>query len=228
MSITKRDTILIAVLVNSGLLTFLLMTALHVEDEPIKEPMIFQEVITSIPLEREPLQVISLATEPIMTTQELPREELSFSSKPTEIKLETNAVVEYQTNNRQIAKKEELEFVEVTIKRGDALEKIARMHNVSVDEIKRLNNLTNDRLSVGKVLKIPVTATSPQNNSKPNKNQIISTNESEVTYYELKPGDNPWKLARRFNVNYEDILNLNGLDAEKARSLKPGDKIRIK
>lgn len=41
------------------------------------------------------------------------------------------------------------------VKEGDSLEKIARAHQTSVKAIKELNNLANDKIIVGKTLKIP-------------------------------------------------------------------------
>lgn len=41
------------------------------------------------------------------------------------------------------------------IKQGDSLEKIARSHQVTVQALKELNGITNDRILVGKVLQIP-------------------------------------------------------------------------
>jgi len=47
-------------------------------------------------------------------------------------------------------------------------------------------------------------------------------------YYTIKPGDNPWKLARKFHVKYEALLRLNNLDEGKAKNLRVGQKIRIR
>lgn len=41
------------------------------------------------------------------------------------------------------------------IKNGDSLEKIARMHNTSIGALKELNQITSDKIVVGKTLKIP-------------------------------------------------------------------------
>lgn len=42
-----------------------------------------------------------------------------------------------------------------TIKAGDSLEKIARAHNTTIKAIKQLNNLTSDKIVVGKTIQIP-------------------------------------------------------------------------
>lgn len=45
-------------------------------------------------------------------------------------------------------------YMMYTVKKGDSLYSIARNYNTSVDELMRLNNLTNTNLSIGQVLKI--------------------------------------------------------------------------
>ena len=51
---------------------------------------------------------------------------------------------------------EGFENFEYIVKSGDSLWSIANMHNTTVDEIKRLNNLTSDRLAIGQILLIPI------------------------------------------------------------------------
>ena len=46
------------------------------------------------------------------------------------------------------------QFVTYTVKSGDSLYVIAKKYDVSIDSLKRLNNLTSNNLSVGQVLKI--------------------------------------------------------------------------
>ena len=45
-------------------------------------------------------------------------------------------------------------FNNYTVKRGDTLYRIAREYNTTVDKIKVLNNLTNNTLAIGQMLKI--------------------------------------------------------------------------
>ena len=109
--------------------------------------------------------------------------------------------------------------------------------SITVEAIKKANNLTTAKLSIGQILQVPVsnklasnpvkptTITSVQTQKEPEK-KIIAT--SEVQYYTVKNGDNPWKIAKQFNVKFEDLLKLNNLDEERARNLKIGDKVRVK
>ena len=48
-----------------------------------------------------------------------------------------------------------------TVKKGDTLYSIARIYHTTVDEIKRLNYLTNNQLYLGQVLRIPEKYTKP-------------------------------------------------------------------
>jgi LysM repeat protein len=52
--------------------------------------------------------------------------------------------------------------------------------------------------------------------------------DGEPEYYIVKSGDNPWTIARKFHIKFEDLLRLNNLDQEKAKNLKIGQKLRIK
>ncbi len=80
-----------------------------------------------------------------------------------------------------------------TVKRGDSLYSIARNYNVSVDELKRINNLTSNILQIGQVLRIP--------------------GESNTNYitYTVKPGDTVYGISSQFGVSAIDISTLNNL-----------------
>jgi peptidoglycan DL-endopeptidase LytF len=106
---------------------------------------------------------------------------------------------------------------EVTVKKGDVLERIARQNRVSVSELMKFNNLTGTRLKIGQVLKIPAKA-----------QKAISETTTDAEYYTVKNGDNPWVIAVRHHMKVEELLQLNNMDEAKARRLKPGDRIRIK
>jgi LysM repeat protein len=44
----------------------------------------------------------------------------------------------------------------------------------------------------------------------------------------MKVGENPWAIAIRHHMKLDELLRLNGLNEEKARKLKPGDRLRIR
>ena len=96
-----------------------------------------------------------------------------------------------------------------TVKSGDSLYVIARNFNTSVDEIKKLNNLTSNNLSIGQKLIIP-------NNYSSN----ISTNT-----YTVKSGDSLYAIARNFNTSVDELKRLNNLTSN---NLSIGQKLIIK
>ncbi len=88
------------------------------------------------------------------------------------------------------------------VKPGDTLWKIAQMYNTTVNDIKSLNNLTSDLLSIGMYLKIP--------------SNTSSTNTSNITYT-VQSGDTLWSIARRYNTTVSAIKILNNLNSDLLR-----------
>lgn len=83
-----------------------------------------------------------------------------------------------------------------TVKSGDSLYKIANKYNTTVDELKRVNNLTTNILSIGQVLKIP-TSTSKE--------------ETNTINYTVKSGDSLYSIANNYNTTVDAIKNSNNL-----------------
>lgn len=78
------------------------------------------------------------------------------------------------------------------VKSGDTLWSIARKYNLSVNELKALNNLSSNVLSVGQ--------------------RLIVGKESSNDYV-VSAGDTLWAIARKFNVSVDDIKTLNNLSS---------------
>lgn len=83
------------------------------------------------------------------------------------------------------------------VQKGDTLYSVSKKFNLSIDDIKRLNNLTNDNLSIGQEL-IIIETTKP----------IIN---DEYDIYEVEKGDSLWAIANRFNIRVNDLIELNNL-----------------
>ena len=83
---------------------------------------------------------------------------------------------------------------EYIVKSGDTLYGIAKKYNLSVDELKRLNNLTSNTLSVGQKLIV----VEPEAN-----------NESNT--YVVQKGDTLYGLANKFGVSVDNLKSLNNL-----------------
>lgn len=120
------------------------------------------------------------------------------------------------------------EMIEVKVKKGDVLEKIAKVNHCSVEEIMKLNALTSTRLKIGQVLKIKSGSKKEGVVKAQTQTQTVADkSDGAVRYYTVKNGDNPWTIAVKNRMKLDDLLKLNNLTEEKARRLKPGDQLRI-
>ena len=79
------------------------------------------------------------------------------------------------------------------VKSGDSLYSIAKKFNTTVDELKRINNLTSNNLSINQKLTIP-------------NNQNISEN-----IYIVKSGDSLYSIAKKFNTTVDELKRINNL-----------------
>lgn len=240
---TKRDTIIIAALLNMGLLGLLFFTATRdvggdtlptIDNEPVQVAMNDEPTPAMLPQEE-------LKKEDGTENDEIDQALKEFL--PEEKQLEPAIAIDQTLNpppapaptpiaEKKTEKKSASNVVEVTVKRGDMLEKIAKANNTTVQAIKEANKLTSDNLKIGQVLKIPVDTVAKKAEKKfapvEKEDKTVAVNSNEPVYYTVKSGDNPWKIAKQFKVNFEDILKLNNMSEEKARNLKVGDKIRVK
>ncbi len=115
-------------------------------------------------------------------------------------------------------------YVEVTVKQGETLEKIAVANGTTVRVIMQENNLRTASLTVGQKLRVPLPETTAANRPPPPQQEA----ERIAEYYTVQSGDNPWVISKRTGINFEEILRLNSLTEDKARRLQPGDRLRIR
>jgi peptidoglycan endopeptidase LytF len=235
---SRRDTIIIAILVNAGLLLVLFATAFKTEKKEVQSHPIVKSQSESLPkshtlsddVESVLNQFASTPTlnkgaDDFLLTQELTiplpqTENIFLTPVPTSVtssqKVESHALKESLLNAGE-------ETVIVTVKKGDVLEKIAKSYHTSVAAIMKVNQLSSTQLKIGQVLKVPtkegVKLVAPPS-------QIEKASLAE--YYTVKEGDSPWLIATKNHVKLEELLKLNGLDEQKARKLRPGDRLRIR
>ena len=84
-----------------------------------------------------------------------------------------------------------------TVKAGDSLWKIANQYGLTVAELKNLNGLTSDNLSIGQILKISNSSSSNNSNT-----------------YTVKAGDSLWNIANKYGITVSELKNLNGLTSD--------------
>jgi peptidoglycan DL-endopeptidase LytF len=251
---SRRDIIIIAVLINAGLLVVLFTSALKSDNNdnalavqaeqvtpmkgqdammpsvPVRGDEVDQVLsqFASVPQSQETAALATPMVQPVAVAPaiQIPTDEAApvssfleeaqgFNKGPSITPAAPSA--SSNTNPASAAS-----YKEIKVKKGDALEKIARANRTTVQEIMRYNQLSSTQLKIGQVLKIP---------SKKNQNPSNKSNKQEfveVHYYVVKNGDNPWTIAIKNQMKVEELLQLNGLNEEKARKLKPGDQLRIR
>lgn len=85
------------------------------------------------------------------------------------------------------------------VKKGDSLYSIANKYNTTVDELKRINNLTSNILSISQVLKLPSDKVSD-----------IEKEENTISYT-VQKGDSLYSIARKYSTTIDKIKDLNNL-----------------
>ena len=93
-----------------------------------------------------------------------------------------------------------------TVKSGDTLWSISKNNGLSVDELKSLNNLTSNKLSIGQKLKLSKDTVSNENK------------------YIVKSGDTLYAIARKYGVSVDELKSYNNL---KSNTLSIGQVIMI-
>lgn len=83
------------------------------------------------------------------------------------------------------------------VKKGDSLWKIANSYGISVDALKKANNLTSNNLDIGQLLLIPGTQ-----------------KEEAGTTYVVKSGDSLWKIANSYGISVNELKSANNLTSD--------------
>ncbi|KXZ20762.1 LysM peptidoglycan-binding domain-containing protein [Bacillus nakamurai] len=96
------------------------------------------------------------------------------------------------------------------VKLGDSLWKIANSVNMTIAELKVLNNLKTDTIYVNQVLKTKGTASSGNKPSNNNSNN----NQTQTSTYTVKSGDSLWKIANAYNMTVQQIRTNNQLTSD--------------
>jgi membrane-bound lytic murein transglycosylase D len=108
-------------------------------------------------------------------------------------------------------------YVVHNVKKGESLATIAQKYKTSVKAIKEMNGLGKaEQVKVGWTLKVPtkkgfvpvVASKTSQAESKP---------KLKTVEYVVRPGDNLWKVAHRYNTSAKELKALNKLESMNVR-----------
>ncbi|MFV0483334.1 MAG: LysM peptidoglycan-binding domain-containing protein [Bacteroidales bacterium] len=126
-----------------------------------------------------------------------------------------------------------------TVKSGDNIGYIAEWYGVSIDKVRKWNNLRKNIIRVGQKLTVYVPKSKEDhylivNNlsfaEKQRRIGVASVGDKKVAdgrqYHTVKSGDNYWKIADKYGVSTNELIRLN--QGKNSRNLKVGDQIKVK
>jgi len=112
--------------------------------------------------------------------------------------------IQYSSPPPLIKEGEKLIYV---VRRGDSLYKIASTFNTTIQKIREENSLTSNDLDVGQKL-------------------VIQSGKPEgATTYTVKSGDTPFEIAKRFGMDLNTFLQINGLSQRS--KIYPGQELWV-
>lgn len=112
--------------------------------------------------------------------------------------------------------KEEPKRTVYTVQRGDTLAAIARRHDVSVADIKNANNMSSSLIDIDDKLIIPGSGSA---------SRVASAGSGKHAVYHVRSGDTLSSIARRHDMDYQELARYNGLRETSTLSL--GQAIKI-
>ena len=94
------------------------------------------------------------------------------------------------------------------VMKGDTLYGIALKLDTTVDELKKLNNLTNNVLSIGEILQVPV--------------KSVDLGDTQI--YQVKRGDTLYGIANKYGITLQELKAINNLNGD---SLSVGELLKV-
>lgn len=82
--------------------------------------------------------------------------------------------------------------------KGDTLYSIAKNLDTTVEELKKLNSINNNMLTIGQMLKVPV--------------KIVDVGDTDI--YQVKEGDTLYSIANKYNISVNELKAINELDSD--------------
>ena len=99
------------------------------------------------------------------------------------------------------------------VRQGDTLSGIAQKSRLTVAELKRLNNLSSDKLKLGQVLKVARTSENAKQSAVSGKASVSNSS----TTYKVKQGDTLSGIAQKTKLSVAELKRLNNLSGDNLK-----------
>ena len=148
---------------------------------------------------------------------------------PHRLLLPVENAEQFKAGLLNIPAKDRVSWKRYKVKPEETLSHIATKHHVTVDELKRINNLRSNIIRAGKHLIIPV-ASKRQSHYALSKQQREQTRRAikrpgNKVVHIVKSGESFWNISRQYNVGTQQLARWNGLSPKDV--LRAGQKLVV-
>lgn len=102
------------------------------------------------------------------------------------------------------------------VKSGDNLTKISRKFNITINELKSINQMNRNTVYIGQKLRVPSSVAS--------RDSIDQPTVASYQTYRVRKGDNLHSLARRYHTSLSEIMKLNNI---KNKTIFIGQNLKV-
>lgn len=149
-----------------------------------------------------------------------------LDAKNYEVKIPKGTQARFNQGYAKLAVNNRMKVSKHTVQSGETLKGIAKAYGLSSATLKSYNGLRSTKLKKGQVVKLPVDPAVYQARMKEYKARVAAEQKrlkSQEVHYTVRKGDNPWLIAKKYDLNWKDIAQWN--DIKDVRKLRPGDEL---
>ncbi len=134
---------------------------------------------------------------------------------PHDLLLPKSSIDSFQTALKNMQEEKLVNKKEHPIQRGESLSVIAQQYGISVDIIRGLNGLKNDRIIAGKTLQVPAPRKPMKTYTLSEPIRLASLKKRKRGRHKIehivKNNETLWHISRKYNVGYIQLASWNGM-----------------
>jgi membrane-bound lytic murein transglycosylase D len=145
-----------------------------------------------------------------------------------ELVLPIDKIKVFEEKLKKYPKNKRISWVRYQVKSGDNLISLAKRHNTSVESIRTINNLSDNKIVVDKYLLIPQSLRNIKDYAFTDDKLGFSgkkVNKLIKKLHTVEEGDSLWSISRTYDVSMKDIIRWNRLNSKK--HLQIGTELKI-